>query len=328
VSEDFDIDELRKDFPDLMHKIEESIRAGLLTEGKLDKLVDIEKLKDGYEERFVREVAEAKTEARRLVKEELARDSSLGRARKVLADIAEMLVPYSTNHDQIAFRDLIAVKEGEVERAVSDLHETAALAKIAGYQLAVERKVRKHPMADTIVSVMATGGWNRFKSLDDVEEMLDGVISDLQEHVPDEEPKENEEARELKAHNIKLESELSLARRKLKKMEKMQEDRDETEERELEEYKHSKIAGCTNRGEMADLLENVDSVDEVDRIVRVSGRTKVSDPELERVRRKLGRGLHSDRDRVILNEGETPRRSNKQQSTILGFDTDDLVKLV
>jgi hypothetical protein len=122
---------------------------------------------------------------------------------------------------------------------------------------------------------------------------------------------------EIEAQNAIKEAEEA----KLKAKESSELAREKFEEADLKAYKLEKVARFTNGRELMALMEDVHDRSRVDTLISERGLTELGDPNLQRMRKTLGKGQVSEKPIV---EETIPK---KQFRTELGHDLGEIVTL-
>jgi hypothetical protein len=135
--------------------------------------------------------------------------------------------------------------------------------------------------------------------------------------------KENEEY-ESRISNIEIEAQNAIKEAeeaKLKAKESSELARKKFEEADLKAYKLEKVARFTNGRELMALMEDVHDRSRVDTLISERGLSELGDPNLQRMRKTLGKGQVSEKPIV---EETIPK---KQFRTELGHDLGEIVTL-
>ena len=346
------------EFPEVAAEIMAQSDAGELTEEKIsDKIKEAkqavrEEMLESFEKQLAQALLEAKEEMSNELREEFTNDPDIGGAKATLAQVAEMLRPYVLTPEENVVADAMKAKDLEVAESVKERDEAVAIARKAAWTLHLERKVKGHPMADSIMKLVKV---EECETLDDLKEKLKAVMKDLPEvedddgRIPEEEAGLREDVAKLEGEKALLESKVGELKDKLRKAitlgERIDEQRDTAslragdlerdnaeavekarlaeEKLELEVYKHDKVVGLTNGRELLSLMEDMTSKVAVDRVVKSKGSTEVSDGDLNAMRKNLFKGI-SDNGGVqeLTEDNKPPARSRKQDD--LGNDMGEM----
>jgi hypothetical protein len=333
------------EFPEVAEKIRGESEG--LVEGKGGQSIEKrikeaeKKIKAELSEKFEKQLANTLIEARADVSKELkegfSQDPEVGGAKAALALVYDMVSPYFVAPDEDTVKDAIKAKDMEVAEAVEERDKAVSMAKLAAWSLFVEREVKNHPMCESILKLVKV---QDCKSLDEVKEKLEAVMSDLPEvddnSVSEEEVEYRENSARLEGTVALLEGKVDELRAKLQKSVKLAERIDEqyvaatlrADEADAEKdkaienleeasnllkvevYKRDKVVGLSNGRALFDLLEGVSSTREVDRVVKSKGATSVSDGMLEEMRQSLKKGT-SNTDSQELTEGSSHQSVRK-----------------
>lgn len=210
--------------PDIAEEIKGTESVDVLEESKKNKSTkskEYDNIRRDMSEEFERNLrdvlADMREEVVSEVREELEEDPEVGGAKGVLAAIAEMVSAYRGDVDQQAVKDAIRASELSVSESNRERDEALEAAKRAAHLLYIERKISKHPMAESIRKSFKN---RNFDDIKDVEDALNTIISELpsaDEIVTKEEAKTREENVELRGNIALLESKVEELNVKLRK---------------------------------------------------------------------------------------------------------------
>ena len=349
------------EFPEIAAEIMKQAEAGELTESKVsDKIKEAKdqvrkEMQESFEKQLASVILEAKEEMSNELREEYSKDPDIGGAKATLSQIAEMLRPYIATPEEKTLSDAMKAKDLEVAEAKSERDEAVEKAKEAAWTLHLERKVKDHPMAESVTKLVKP---KECDSLEELNEKIEVVIADLPEvddddgRVTEEEAGMRETVAQLEGEKTLLESKVDELTAKLKKavvlgerideqrgaaslrVEELEKERDEAvaratlaeEKLGLEVYKHEKVVGLTNGRELLALMEDVTSKAAVDKVVKSRGATEIADGELATMRDKLFRGISDAAGmRQELTEDNKPPSGQKKDD--LGNDMDEMRQL-
>lgn len=282
---------------DYIEALEEA-KGALSTKDELEK-----KIKDEMSEDFERKLRDALAEMREdvvsEVREELEEDPEVGGAKGVLAAIADMVSAYRGDVDQQAVKDAIKASELSVSEANRERDEALESAKRAAHLLYVERKIAKHPMAESIRKSFKN---RKFDDIKDVEDALETMISELpkaEEIVTKEEAKIREESAELRGNITLLESKVEELQDKLRKAVTLGQRIDEQRVNEVSEANdridelEKKLGEATEEAELA----KAEAKSEINRATKL-----VEEAQLEVYKRDKVVGLTNGRELIGLME--------------------------
>lgn len=261
-TEDVDDETLANMFLSEFPEIAESIKIGSAPES-LEEGVDAKKqerkeieesIRAELTERFEKQLLSSLLEMRREVdaelREEFSNDPSLGGAKAMLASIAEMVGAYRSTPSEKAVADALKAKELEVSEALAEKDRALKEGAAATHMLVIEKKIGKHPMADSIRKLLSG---RVFESEAAALEAVDTVISELPdagEVITKEEAKYREENAELRGNKTLLESKVAELNDKLLKAATLTE--------RIDEQRISKVEEAQNR--VAELEEKLETV--------------------------------------------------------------------
>ena len=147
---------IMNEFPEITEAIRKGEDVDSLTEDKgrkkkseLEKEVE-ERLTENFERKLKDALVEIREEIQSEIKEELESDPEVAGAKGVLAAIADMVSVYRGEVDEKAARDAVKASDLAVSEANRERDEAQELAKETAHALYIEKKIAKHPMADSI----------------------------------------------------------------------------------------------------------------------------------------------------------------------------------
>lgn len=314
-------------------------------------------------ERMVAEgLKDAREKAASQLAQEMKEDAEDSKAKAVLEHLASILMPYlneGDGTDMVAVKDALTAKDREINKAKAEADELYAHSVELTNLLMVERMIGGRPDADQLREFFPDV---RNADPKELQEAVEEILLDfpIQESIePAVAPVEDGRIAQLEADLAQLEEEkrslknrlheatvsARQAERKAKEAVEMAHDHidqieEETEaliedaerrvrEAELSAYKAERAKGHVNSRELNRLTEGARSEGEVDTIIEEHGRSRMSDSELERLRRRAQKGLRP-RSRH-LNESEAQERRpsghnnfDEQEISLLGRSLSDL----
>lgn len=323
-----------KEFPEIAEGMKSS--DSVLVEGSksavatgIDREAVRKELSENFEKKLAASLILAKEELTKEIKESYDSDPTIGGAKAVLSQIAEIVGAYRAVPAERVIRDALKAKDVKIAEAMKEN-------KTLKMSLVLEKAVAGHHMADSLRKLV------RVESFDTEEELVEAVQSVVSKYptigdsgfVSESDVRVREENVELKGKISLLESKVEELNGKLRKVaalgeridkerqdalrrvEEIQEEYDErlesalneakeaeeakiiAEEKaqklEMEIYKREKVAKLSNGRQVMSLLEDVDSKEAVDKLVEDKSVNRFADGELERMRSEVRRGrVHS-----------------------------------
>jgi len=321
----FTVEMLKSEFPELVTCMIEDTKIQFndndIEKIVKDKVKKLEKtIREEYEKKLTDLTLSMKDEAKVIAMEELNNDPEHVGAKAILQKISEMVSIYHGDADMIAIKDAMEVVKEENSVLKTQIEEVVSLAKIATYELIIEKRVGTHPFVKNIRTSL--GDLSKIENKDVLDDSINSLIDefkDLAEHEKsknvDESINEEEslrqseliesiqvEMKELKEKKdseiISLKQELKTSMKKMDNIETINEENEQAidelleklESSELERYKYESLIGKKNPTVLIRRLKHADGKDEVDEIIEEFGSVDFRDESLSRVTRKKVRG--------------------------------------
>lgn len=182
------IESLRRDYPGLLKEIAESSLGDVarqITEAE-DRAK--ERLKSTFQAELRKTIENLSEEAYRKARSDLESDPEVAAAKTVVEQIVSLVSSFGMNEkiradmeakeqENSKLRAQLADRELEVQKTIRERQEFEKLAKKAGYQLHLERRVGDHPSKDTIIRLI--GDVTTYRSMDEMDEKVSALLKEF-----------------------------------------------------------------------------------------------------------------------------------------------------
>jgi len=190
---DMTVESLKRDYPGLLREIAESSLGGVTQAINEAESRAEDRLKGTFQAQLRRVVENLTEESYRKARSELESDPEVAGAKQVLEQIVSIVSPFGMGErvasdmaqkdQEIAtLRTKLADRELEVQKHVREQAEVEQLAKRAGYQLHLERRVLGHPSKDTILKLIGTV--TDYASIKEMDEKIEALLKEFKHVKP------------------------------------------------------------------------------------------------------------------------------------------------
>lgn len=268
----------------------------------IDKeLIDLndKKIVENFEKRLRDEIVKLKETVSAELREEFEGDPEIAGAKGVLAAIAEMVDVYKTGTDEDSVNALIKAKELEVSEAKHQVEEITSLAKKAAHELYIERKVGKHPMSESLKTLLRGRDFNNSKEIDESIEIILKDLPSSEDTIPKVESEIREENAELRSSVTLLEGKVEELESKLKRASELGQRIDQQRVREVQEAQ-DKIS--TLEGSLGEAKLELDEARDLLQETEENARKKIDEANVEIYKREKVGAFTNGRELLALME--------------------------